>query len=455
MKQITVDRRLFNTIGNHDDLEIPKQRHDSDLALVEVIYEVQKDNTDVKIHAEKILKGVKGTPGWESVRGFCNESHILILCSAKLEALDSETIQHASNLMLSSDFGGVNDHVIKTRKLRIWRPYYQFGPAPRHLNQQGDDIWIHNGTRTTPKNLSSTGIASVEGYATLQDGTKLPYRLEGSSDPSAKVICLVNSVMVHWNIWDDFITHFFALGDNKNKYQILRYAPRGRFPPPPGIASRSATIDLLASDIMELLDALKVDQAECIMGVSLGGATALGAALQHPKRVKTFVACDTNAASPAGNSKLWLDRIAIAEKEGAAIVTSEGMQSIIGENLADVTVKRWAAPSSLTNPELMRKLQQVKNGVKVNSLEGFKLQVQALYDYDFWEDMKSAETEKPRGMFIVGAQDGKLPEGMKKMAEGYGPSDATLHVVEEAGHLPMVEKPKEVAEMLCNFLSST
>ena len=56
------------------------------------------------------------------------------------------------------------------------------------------------------------------------------------------------------------------------------------------------------------------------------------------------------------------------------------------------------------------------------------------------------------GVVVVGAGDGKLPQGMKKMAEGYA-SGAKLHTVEKAGHLPMVEQPEVVAGILTGFLA--
>jgi pimeloyl-ACP methyl ester carboxylesterase len=61
------------------------------------------------------------------------------------------------------------------------------------------------------------------------------------------------------------------------------------------------TTDLQASDVTQLLDALRVPQAADLVGVSVGGATALTTALLYPSRIKAFVACDASAKTPAGN----------------------------------------------------------------------------------------------------------------------------------------------------------
>jgi len=102
-------------------------------------------------------------------------------------------------------------------------------------------------------------------------------------------------------------------------------------------------VNLLASDIITLLDVLRVQKAAAVIGVSLGGATSLDVGLKHPKRVSAFVSCDTNAVSPSGNRKAWGDRIAVAEKEGAQ---SQAGETVVGEELAEMTVRRWFVKES-------------------------------------------------------------------------------------------------------------
>jgi pimeloyl-ACP methyl ester carboxylesterase len=86
--------------------------------------------------------------------------------------------------------------------------------------------------------------------------------------------------------------------------------------------------------------------------------------------------------------------------------------------------------------------------VKNNSLDGFKKSVEALFEYDLKEEMKSS---KVKGLFVVGSSDGVLPGVMKEMASEYG-TGAGYVVIEGAGHLPMVEKPERFAEVVGKFL---
>jgi len=87
--------------------------------------------------------------------------------------------------------------------------------------------------------------------------------------------------------------------------------------------------------------------------------------------------------------------------------------------------------------------------VESNSLAGFKKSVEALFEYDLKAEMKRS---KVRGAFLVGGSDGVLPGTMKEMAEAYGEGGAEFHLIEGAGHLPMVEKPQQFAEFVTGFL---
>jgi pimeloyl-ACP methyl ester carboxylesterase len=341
----------------------------------------------------------------------------------------------------------IASHVVQKKERRVYSLYYTFGPAPRDLSVLSNEELVpftstDGLTTTIPTSLSSRG--AIESYITTKDGVDLPYRLEGSPDPNAPCIVLSNCILVTHGIWDAFIKVFLSHPQN-SKYRILRYLSRGRSSK---CGTKPITVDLLASDIIALLDALRIPQAAAIIGVSLGGATVLCTALKYPDRINAFISCDTSAKSPAGNQKTWSDRIAIAEQEGAT--AQEGGEAIVGEKLAELTVRRWFVPKSYEIADLVPDLERVKDMVRTNSLEGFKKSVQALWEYDLTHLMRGS---KIKGAFFVGGGDGVLPGAMKKMAESYGDSGADYVVIEDAGHLPMVEKPKEFAEAVTKFLA--
>jgi len=338
------------------------------------------------------------------------------------------------------------ENAVSNMHRRVWDLYYTFGPAPRHLANPAD--WDAQAIKTCTypaSHAQGSTNGAVESYITTPDGAELPYRLEGSSDPFAPVIVCVNSVLVTYNIWDDFVSSFLSNPQN-SAYRILRFNTRGRTS---HHGSQKCTVDSLSNDVVSLLNALRIRTAALAIGVSLGGATVLNLGLRHPSRVARFIACDTNAASPAGNSKAWGERIAMAEKDNTFSSTdNSNTEQIIGESLAEATTRRWFVKESYDGGATEKKVQKVKEMVRTNSLAGFKAVVQALFEYDMQPLMKDC---KVQGEFLVGAGDGALPAGMKKMAESLG-SGTKCTVVEGAGHLPMVEKPVKVAQVVSEAL---
>ncbi|KAL4811450.1 Thiolase, N-terminal domain-containing protein [Aspergillus unguis] len=329
----------------------------------------------------------------------------------------------------------------KTRRVYNWA--YTFGPAPRELSSLAspDTIgpWASNDNRT--RTLPDPANPAVESYITTPDGVDLPYRLEGSIDPQAPVIVLSNSILVDYTIWDAFVATFLA--DERNrKFRILRYNTRGRSS---AAGETPINIDVLAGDIIALLDALRVPQA-ILIGVSLGGVTVLNTSLLYPARVKTFISCDTNSSAPETNRKAWNDRAAIAEAEGAKNTSTN--EPIIGEELSEVTTRRWFTEKSYeTQPDVPGRIKEI---VRANSLVGFKKAMQALCAYDVKERMAKATV---KGLFVAGDSDGVLPKTMAQMAADLKvEGGAELKIVPGAGHLPMVEQPEAFKTVVNEFL---
>lgn len=413
--------------------------------------EGRKEELD-KWYREEHIDMLSKVPGWLRTRRFVTSSidpkapveYLSLHEYARENGLAGPEFKAATTTKWNNE---IMTNTVKEKRRRVYDLYYTFGPAPRYLapNLQSWELSDPESSKTKTFSEGFGGSGAVESWVTTADGVELPYRLDGSVDPDAPLIVLSNSILVDYHIWDGFLSSFFSNPSN-NKYRVLRYLTRGRSSK---YGSKPINVDVLASDITALLDALRVKKAAAVIGVSLGGATTLNTALKYPSRVSAFISCDTSSKSPAGNSKAWGDRIAVSEKEGA--VSASSKEPIVGDELAEMTTRRWFVPDSYNDPELQPKLLEVREMVKTNSLEGFKGSVRALFEYDLKEEMKTSEV---KGMFVVGSGDGVLPGTMKEMAGAYGKSGAVYEVIEGAGHLPMVEKPEEFAKVVTKFLSS-
>ncbi|KAK2794681.1 hypothetical protein FQN50_009866 [Emmonsiellopsis sp. PD_5] len=360
----------------------------------------------------------------------------------------------------------VMTNIVASRTRRVYEHFYTFGGAPRDLASLADPSspsspfsspdGLTKALPPTPTSSSPSPFPAIESYITTPDGVRLPYRLEGSTDPHAPLIVLSNSILTHYSIWDEFVAKFLANPANSG-YRVLRYLTRGRFADCGG-SEEEITVDVLARDIIALLDTLRVGKAAALVGVSLGGATVLNAALKWPGRVGAFVACDTNSKSPEGNRKAWGERIAMARNEGESVVSSSPfakeagqLEAVVGSQLAEVTVRRWFVPESYDGGVMEEKAKRVTQWVRENSFEGFERSVNALFEYDLREAMGRVD-KGVKGAFLVGAGDGVLPKTMKEMVGQMGGAGAEYFVIEGAGHLPMVEKPAEFERVVSGFL---
>ncbi|KAG4435767.1 hypothetical protein IFR05_008741 [Cadophora sp. M221] len=457
MKEIKVDRKLYDHVQSWESKEFKVLENVENegegnvvVAVFLTLFPGEEPAKEVeKWYQQEHVDMLSKVPGWLRTRRYVTSSidpkapveHLALHEYKPQNGLAGEEFKAA----ISTKWAGeIMSKCVKSRERRVYGLYYTFGPAPRHLapnlaSWQSSDV-KSSPTKTLPDSPGEAG--AIESFITTKDGVELPFRLEGSQDPDAPLIVLSNSILVDYKIWDGFLVSFFSNPANK-KYRVLRYLTRGRSS---SCGTQNVTVDVLAADIITLLDAVRVKKAAAVIGVSLGGCTTLNTALKYPNRVNSFISCDTSSKSPAGNSKAWGERIALAEKESA---TASSGEKIVGEELAEITTRRWFVKESYDSGEMEKTCLQVKDMVKNNSLEGFKKSVEALFEYDLKEEMK---TSTVKGAFVVGSADGVLPGAMKEMAASYGSSGAAYEVIDGAGHLPMVEKPQKFAELVTKLL---
>ncbi|OJD28214.1 hypothetical protein ACJ73_00397 [Blastomyces percursus] len=488
MAKITVNRRLYDFVEGKEvegyvplvaltEAEADVEGKKNKRVLVAIIQTLHPDQEDEfnKWYREEHLPLLSEVPGWLRTRRFVSSAVEPTPVREYLSLHEYESHDGPSGPELKAVNATpwrerVMANVVKGRARRVYEHYYTFTAAPRDLASLSSEtekgpttpFLAPDGlTKTFPTSSTSSStqhdLPAIQSYINTTDGVTLPYRLEGSTNPNAPLIILSNSILTHYRIWDDFITTFFSSSPSNRQYRILRYLTRGRSS---NCGQEPITLDVLAADIITILDALRVPKAAALIGVSLGGATVLNTALKYPERVGTFIACDTNAKSPDGNSKAWVERIAMAEAEGALMPYTG--EPIVGEQLADVTVRRWFVRGGSCDEgkgELEERFQWVKEMVRDNSLEGFRRVAEALFQYDLREEM--CRYKGAKGAFLVGDEDGVLPKTMREMVGMMGRGDAGQEsepaaeflVVEGAGHLPMVEKPERFEELVSGFLS--
>lgn len=189
----------------------------------------------------------------------------------------------------------------------------------------------------------------------------------------------------------------------------------------------------LVDDTVAVLDALALEKVHYV-GLSLGGMSGFGLALNHADRLLSLCLCDARADTPPQASAPWDDRIATAEREGCA-------------PLAKPTLERWFGPAFLdAHPETAQRLMRVAASTSVTGFVGC---ARAIQEMDYLA--RVAEITLPTTL-IVGAKDGVLPQAMAEIQRRI--SGCVLEVIPQAGHLPNIDQQAAFDAVLLRHLGA-
>lgn len=238
-----------------------------------------------------------------------------------------------------------------------------------------------------------------------------------SGPENAPVLLLLNSLGATHRMWDAQLPLL------EMYYRVIRCDARGHGQSPTPAAPYS--FDEIVADAFAVLDAHGVRKAS-VMGLSLGGMTALGMGLAAPERIERLVCCAGRADAPPPFVQSWHDRLAKMEAGGMEAV----WQGTVGFWLSE--------ESRRDHPEREAALRA---GFLATREEGYRGCAHALMGLDYLRHL--GEMRVPVH-FIAGEKDGgATPETMRAMAEAC--PQALLSVVPGAKHLVNVDRPEDFA----------
>jgi 3-oxoadipate enol-lactonase len=151
-------------------------------------------------------------------------------------------------------------------------------------------------------------------FLKLNDG-QLFYQWDGPED--ASVVIFSNSLGSTHRMWDPQLEAF------TRHFRVLRYDGRGH-----GHSTATAgpyTIEQLAGDVIQLLDALKLSRVY-YCGLSMGGMIGMHLCTAHAGRLHKMILCNT--AAKIGTPDVWNARI--------TAVQAGGMKAVAG-----AVIDRW------------------------------------------------------------------------------------------------------------------
>jgi 3-oxoadipate enol-lactonase len=248
---------------------------------------------------------------------------------------------------------------------------------------------------------------------------RMHYQLDGPA--GAATLALSNSLGTNLSLWEPQLP---ALTEH---FRVLRYDSRGH-------GQTSATpgeysVELLARDVLRLLDGLKLDRVH-FCGLSIGGMTGMWLGVNVPERLNKLVLCNT--APKIGNVDDWNARIK-AVRKGATKAVSESV------------IERCFTPEFRTkNPHAVAKTKAMIEGT---STDGYVGSCAAVRDFDFWTKV---EDIKAPTLVIAGTHDAAVPTAdAQKLAHAIpGARYAEL----SAAHISNIEDAARFTAELSAFL---
>jgi 3-oxoadipate enol-lactonase len=248
----------------------------------------------------------------------------------------------------------------------------------------------------------------------------LHHVVEGPAD--APVVVLGGSLGSTLEMWDPQVQALTG------RLRVVRYDARGhgRSPVPLG----PYVLDDLVDDLLALLDRLEVPRAH-LVGLSLGGMTAMRLAAREPSRVDRLALLCTSARFPT--SSPWAERAATVRAEGTAAI-------------AAAVVDRWFTPQRRgADPALVDRMRAM---VAATPAEGYASCCAAIQHMDLTADLPRIGAPT---LALAGADDPATPpEHLATIADAV--PGARLLVLPQAAHLANVERAAEVNAALLAHL---
>ena len=252
------------------------------------------------------------------------------------------------------------------------------------------------------------------------NGIQMNYAVEGDGP----WLVMSHSLACDLSMWEEQIPLF------RKHFRVLRFDTRGHGAS--GAPSGAYSLDMLADDLLGLLDGLKIEKPHFV-GLSMGGMIGQTFSLQHPGRLRSLVLCDTSSRIPPEAGALWEGRIKTAMEQGM-------------EPLVEPTLKRWFTdPYIAANPAMMARVGKL---IRNTPAAGYAGCCHAIRRLDLTAKLGAITCPV---QVVVGEQDAGTPVAMSKaICEAIPGSE--LVIIPSASHLSNLEQPETFSRAVLKFL---
>lgn len=241
-------------------------------------------------------------------------------------------------------------------------------------------------------------------------------------------LILIGGLSSDHQVWKSTLRHF------SKYFRVTIFDNRG--------AGRSSvpdypyTTSMMAKDVLDLMDALHMDQAH-VLGHSLGGCIAQQMALIAPEKInKMIVAC--SRAKPNALANMALTTRAKLQRNGVNI-----------DLLAEYVMPLLFCEEFLKNDiQVKGFIQWTVQNPYAQSLMGFEHQLHAVKTHDISSHLTKIKIPT---LVIAGDEDILMPKSSAEMFASQL-QNSIYHVIPNCAHMPHVEQSKIFTEVALDFL---
>jgi len=266
-------------------------------------------------------------------------------------------------------------------------------------------------------------------YVKLPQGVT-HYELTGPEN--GQVVVLVHGATIPMYLWDAQVEALAKAG-----YRVLRYDMYGRgySDRPDGDYSQA----FYRKQLIDLLDALKINQPVDLAGVSMGGAMAVDFTANYPDRVKDLVLIAPMINSLKNDTNFKLMRIPVLGEFLTRLIAVK----VMSDRAAELMQK---------SPKAAEYARQFTDQTR---FKGFEKASLAAARSDAWADY-TADYDKVgkqdhRILLIWGTADGDITPQMVQAMQKALPN-VQFKQLDGIGHDPQVEVPDQVNSLILDFL---
>jgi pimeloyl-ACP methyl ester carboxylesterase len=232
---------------------------------------------------------------------------------------------------------------------------------------------------------------------------------------------------------------FHQLRVLRKRFRVIAYDQRGHG----GTDAPSAATDYsaahLARDLVDLLDALKIERA-AIVGFSLGGGPALALAASKPERVSRLVLADVGAGA---DDPMKIEAMA---RQWVALIGQGKAGQLVCEMLRSELFKFYARRST-------RRRDHMAALIRATPLNGLRFTLSEVLAkrkslFRLTGVLKSVRVPT---LVLVGQQDYVCSKASRLLAQSI--SGAALKIIDGSGHMSPLEQPAAFSAALMEFLA--